>query len=234
MTPSRQLDQVSALGADRARVTTASPNSINVALTEMAARMTVPCDIIAVHRGQPGRSRAREFKSLRYGAFLLAYGAFEAYLDAAVGYRASTDRSIGVNPDKFRTAVDSVHGVPNVTGRWKARTRIAPDGSTGNRSPWAYLEKQRLRLYLADMTSLRHLLAHGGDPLRCANAAHTLNVVKGGVSIRLMQVEGFIQAVEDLASETAIAILGAAAEIPEWPVPPLTGASSAGLLPRPY
>jgi hypothetical protein len=49
-----------------------------------------------------------------------------------------------------------------------------------------------------------------------------------------MGVEGFIQAAQDLASETALALCGDAVRLPQWPAPPSTGASDAGRLPRPY
>jgi hypothetical protein len=86
-----------------------------------------------------------------------------------------------------------------------------------------------------DMKSLRDLLIHGSDPSRVTNKSDALwPLKKGGFSMRLMGVEGFIQAAQDIASCTALAIAGVDAEIPQWPTPPPSGVSEQGRLPDPY
>jgi hypothetical protein len=47
-------------------------------------------------------------------------------------------------------------------------------------------------------------------------------------------VEGTIQAIEDIASQTALAMIGHDAWIPEWPSPRRTEHSATARLPRPY
>lgn len=208
---------------------------VNKALAEMAVRMQLPCDIVAVHRTDaPRGGRERKYKSLRYGAFLLAYSPLEHYFDSLTGYRARTGRVLPVNADKIRMAIREAGGPPNVTKCWEARTRVAPSGHTGNRSPWELLVGRRLAAYLCDMKSLRDLLSHGNDPTLVSNKSGTLYPIAAGFSMRLMGVEGFIQAAQDIASQTAIAIAGRNARIPLWPLPPSTRASDAGRLPTPY
>lgn len=209
---------------------------VNDALAELADRLQIPCDIIAVHRADTSRGgRERKYTSLRYGAFLLAYAPFEAFLDQLTGYRATKGRVLGTSPDRVREAFRSSHGVANVTQGWKARTRVAPKPGTGGRSPWEQLEGDRLRDYLGDMKHLRDLLGHGKDPRLVANTAGTLWQLRDGrSSMRLMGVEGWIQAVQDLAVETAIAVAGSAVVVPAWPTHPSTGASDYSRLPAPY
>jgi hypothetical protein len=209
---------------------------VQSALTELATRLQIPCDIIAVHRDDvaPG-GREKKYASLRFGAFLLTYAPLEAFFENLTGYRERTNRVLGVNPDKIRTVLADTYGVLDITSQWAARTRVAPTGDTGGRSPWELLRGPRLTGYLADMKSLRDILGHGGDPTTVTNRAGTLHpLASGGHSIRLMGVEGFIQAAQDLASETAIALQGVDVPLPDWPAPPSTEASDAGRLPRPY
>jgi hypothetical protein len=215
-----------------------APATVADALAELSVRLQIPCDIVAVHReGGSEKARSGAYASLRYGAFLLAYAPLEAFFDSISGYRQQSNHPLPLNPDKIRDVVAKACGVPDVTKGWAARTRVAPpsDGSTGNRSPWELLSGQRLRHYLADMKSLRDILGHGGDPSTTTNRSGVLHPLQHGRhSLRLMGVEGFIQAAQDLASETAIALCGPAVPLPDWPAPPSTGASDAGRLPRPY
>ena len=71
------------------------------------------------------------------------------------------------------------------------------------------------------MKTLRDLLSHGSDPVSVTNDGRTLWTVRGGWSLRLMGVEGFIQFVEDLAEQALLE-----AGVPPETVPNLAGASA--------
>lgn len=210
---------------------------VNNALDELSKRLVIPCDIIAVHRedGLKVGGRERKWASLRYGAFLLSYAPLEGFLNEVTEYRAIKGRPLPVSVDRVRIALHERWGIPNATNKWGARTRVPPPPGSGRRSRWAVLTGHRLNLYLMDMKSLRDLLIHGSDPSRATNKSGALWPLKnGGFSMRLMGVEGFIQAAEDIASCTALAIAGVDAEIPQWPTPPPSGVSTQGRLPSPY
>lgn len=213
-------------------------SQINDALQVLAIRLVIPCDIITVHRDHAKVSRSKQFASLRYGTMLLTAAALDGFFSAASGWSSARNgQPLGFRQDRVREAFAEGTGVANVPRHWKVRTRVAParSGVLHNRSPWEYLSGPDLRDYLDDIHSVRNTLAHGGDPTAISNKARTFYPLKGGgISIRLMSAEGFIQAVEDIASQTAIAVLAGDAEIPEWPHPRSTGASDAGRLPRPY
>lgn len=176
--------------------------TLHAALTELAAQLQIPCDVIAVHRTEVGPGgREKKYASLRYGAFLLAYAPFEGFFENLTEYRKTKNRVLGLSPDKIRGAVAESYGVKNVTSSWAARTRTAPTAGTGGRSPWVLLKGRRLHDYLGDMKSLRDLLSHGRSPQDATNNAGTLHQLANGKhSIRLMGVEGFIQVVQDIAS----------------------------------
>jgi hypothetical protein len=208
----------------------------NGALQELARRLVIACDVIAVHRDDVGLAggRGRKWTSLRYGAFLLAYAPFEAFFDNLTDYRATKRRTLGIAPDKVRNACQKTLGIPNVTKSWRARTRVWPT-SPGSRSRWETLEGARLKDYLLDMKSLRDLLSHGADPKNVTNKAGTLWPIKGGrFSMRLMGVEGFIWAVEDIATCTGLAIAEDQLVVPKWPRPVQSGISATGRPPNPY
>jgi catechol 2,3-dioxygenase-like lactoylglutathione lyase family enzyme len=81
--------------------------------------------------------------------------------------------------------------------------------------------------YLSDMKRLRDLLSHRGDPFSVTNDGRTLWKVRGGWSLRLMGVEGFIQFAEDLAE--ALLEAGVPREkVPTWPEPQRSGISLTG------
>src|SRR5262245_25543192 len=63
------------------------------------------------------------------------------------------------------------------------------------------------------MKTLRDLLSHGRDPVTVTNDGHTLWTVRGGWSLRLMGVEGFIQFVEDLAEQALLEADAVAVEL---------------------
>lgn len=208
----------------------------NCALQELARKLVIACDVIAVHRDDVGSGggRARKWASLRYGAFLLAYAPFEAFFDELTNYRATKHRTLSIDPEKVRNACQQTLGIPNVTKSWHARTRVWP-ATPGARSRWETLEGERLRDYLLDMKSLRDLLSHGSDPQNVTNKARTLWPLKGGrFSMRLMGVEGFIWAVEDVATCTGLAIAGDQVVVPRWPRPVESGISATGRPPNPY
>jgi hypothetical protein len=210
---------------------------VHNALAELAQRLIIPCDIVAVHRqdGLKLGGRERKWASLRYGAFLLAYAPLEAFLNNVTEYRREKNRTLPVSANRFRDAVRERWDVQNVTSKWGARTRAAPEPGTGRRAKWVLLSGRRLDLYLEDMKCLRDLLGHGSEPTLVTNRSETLWPLIGGrFSMRLMGVEGFIQAVEDIASCTALAIAGTDTVLPDWPRPPESGVSAEGRLPAPY
>lgn len=208
----------------------------NGELQELARKLVIACDVIAVHRDDVGSGggRARKWASLRYGAFLLAYAPFEAFFDGLTDYRATKHRTLSIDPERVRNACQQSLGIPNVTKSWRARTRVWP-ASLGARSRWETLDGERLRNYLLDMKSLRDLLSHGSDPQNVTNGARTLWPLKGGrFSMRLMGVEGFIWAIEDIATCTGLAIAGKQVVVPKWPRPVESGISATGRPPNPY
>lgn len=209
--------------------------AVESALDELSVRLRIPADLLNVHRQQPGRSRSREFRSIRYGAFLLSYGPFERFFNRLIEAHGGASQGLPATMDKIRERLAVQTGVTNTTADWRARVRIAPaPTSPDKRAKWAYLDSQRLRDYLLDAKSLRNLLAHGADPTRASNRSATLPILaSGGVSVNLMWVEGFLQAVEDLASITAINLAGRSVRIPDWPAPDRSGVSKAEL-PSPY
>ncbi|MER7009564.1 hypothetical protein ABT297_41865 [Dactylosporangium sp. NPDC000555] len=213
----------------------ANDAAVQEALHELAGRLVIPVDLIEVHRRQPSLGRTREFQSIRYGAFLLAYASFERYFNHLVELHGGPSRGLPATMDKIREAIATHLAVINATGQWRARVRVAPTrDSRDRRAKWTYLESQRLRDYLRDAQQLRHRLAHGAEPTGTTNHSQTLfALAKGGVSANLMWVEGFVQAVQDLASITAITISGPGVELPGWPEPTRSGVSAA-MLPPPY
>jgi hypothetical protein len=195
---------------------------------ELALRLRIPCDIVDVHRLND--SRARIYSSLRYGAFLLAYAPFESFFTQLTQYAGrASGRALPLNLDKIQRELDLQWPDARFqTNLWEGRTRQQPT-RPGSRSEWAHLRGGRLKDYLSDMKRLRDLLSHGGDPVTVTNDGRTLWQVRGGWSLRLMGVEGFIQFVEDLA-EQAILEAGVPLErIPTWPELQRSGISLSGL-----
>jgi hypothetical protein len=211
---------------------------INGTLSDLAKSIAVPCDIITVHRDHSLSSRTQPFQSLRYGAFLLAVVSLDAFFTNASGFaEQSPGRSIGIRPDRVRESFDKNRGYPNINHHWKARARVASEriDVTYKRAPWYLFEGSELRDYLEDLNDARNVLAHGKDKSKFTNRSGALHPLKaGGASIRLMTVEGTIQAIEDIASQTALTMIGDDARIPEWPSPRPTKHSATARLPRPY
>lgn len=166
---------------------------------ELALRLRIPCDIVDVHRIND--SRARIYASLRYGALPLSCAPLESFFTQLTRYtERANGRALPLNLDKIQRELDLQW--PNErfqTNLWEGRTRQQPT-RPGSRSEWAHLKGGRLNDYLSDMKRLRNLLSHGGDPVSVTNGSRTLWKVRGGWSLRLMGVEGFIQLAEDLAS----------------------------------
>jgi hypothetical protein len=208
----------------------------NEALQELARKLVIACDVIAVHRDVGGRlgGRERKWASLRYGAFLLAYAPFEAFFDELTDYRATKNRNLGTSRDRIRGACQKRLGISDATSLWKARMRVPPLGAF-TRTRWETLEGERLTAYLSDMMSLRNLLSHGADPTDVTNESKTLwPLANGKFSMRLTSVEGFIWAVEDIATCTGLAIAGKEVVVPDWPRPLESGISSRGRPGNPY
>lgn len=211
---------------------------VNLALSRLADSLQIPCDIITVHREHWRESRSRPFESLRYGALLLALAGLDAYFTAASGFcDAAPGRALGINPNRVREAFAKHADHPNIHRHWRARVRVASEftGATYRRAPWVVLSGQGLTAYLEDLADARNVLAHGGDKSAFTNRSGALHPLRGGgYSFRLMTVEGAIQAIEDIASETALALTEGRAAIPDWPVPKPTQHSLSGRLPVPY
>lgn len=79
------------------------------------------------------------------------------------------------------------------------------------------------------MKRLRDLLSHGGDSVSVTNDDRTLWKVRGGWSLRLVGVEGFIQFVEDLAEQALLEAGVPLEKAPTWPEPQRSGISLSGL-----
>lgn len=187
--------------------------------------------MIKIHRQDESQGRSKEYQSLRYGAFILTYGPFENFFENITGYRKKKNRTLPIEPDRIRDAIHREYGVSNVTASWSARTRTG-GGPTWSRDPWILLTGSQLNIYLRDLASLRNLLSHGSNPKKMSNKSKLFPITKNGPSIHITAVEGFIQATQDIASETAISISGEFTNIPSWPEPPRTTARK--LIPAPY
>lgn len=180
----------------------------------LAKRLEMPVGIINVHRNI--KSNTKEAQQLRFGAFLLIYGALEGYFQA-ICKQPNNTRVTPLVPDKINTKIKNIWNFDTFTRDWSVRTRSAVEGG-GNRSRWILLENREIHAYLADMKSLRDLLAHGDDPRKSTNVSGMLWGLKGGGhSLRMMGVEGFIQAAEDLATQTVFTFGGGPSQLPSWP-----------------
>ena len=195
---------------------------------ELALRLRIPCDIVDVHRLND--SQARIYSSLRYGAFLLAYAPLESFFTQLTRYAERTNgRALPLNRDKIQRELDLQW--PNAvfqSNLWEGRTRQQPT-RPGSMSEWILLKGGRLKNYLSDMKRLRDLLGHGGDPFKVTNDSRTLWEVRGGWSLRLMGVEGFIQFAEDLAEQALLEAGVPVENVPDWPEPQRSGISQSGL-----
>ena len=194
---------------------------------ELAVRLRIPCDIVDVHRVND--SRAKIYSSLRYGAFLLAYAPLEGFFTQLTRYAdRANGRALPLNLDKIqRELAVQWPDTSFRTNLWEGRTRQQPTGP-GSRSEWAHLKGRRLKDYLSDMKTLRDLLSHGSDPVTVTNDGHTLWTVRGGWSLRLMGVEGFVQFVEDLAEQALLEAGVPPDTVPTWPEPQRSGISLTG------
>lgn len=199
----------------------------------LAQRWEIPSRMISLHRELQGavtpsgeRLSGKRQHTLRWGAFLLIYAPMESFFNEILGYRAEKRRTLPLHPDKVRDAAKQKHGVDLFTNSWSVRTRITLDGA-GNRSRWyLYSGSGDVRDYLADMKSLRDVLSHGGDPYSASNDSGALWPVKKGASMRLMGVEGFLQACCDLVGQTVLSYGGELSDLPPWPEPDRSGLSA--------
>lgn len=203
-----------------------------------AARLEIPTKLITLHRDlqdakMPDGSSIQRAKqhSLRWGIFLLVYGQAEGFFNEILGFRYEC-RTLPLNPDKIARQAAERHSVKLFAQDWGVRTRTLR-GLRGGRSDWeTYIGTERVRIYLADMKSLRDLLAHGDDPNMATNNSGALWVLKEKrdpragddhsnrkVSMRLMGVEGFVQATTDLIAQTILAYGGTLEDVPDWPEP---------------
>lgn len=195
--------------------------------TELALRLRIPCDIVDVHRLSDSRSRI--YQSLRFGAFLLAYAPLEGFFTQLTRYAERASRALPLNLDKIQRELGLQWSDAKFrTNLWEGRTRQQPTRA-GQRSEWAILKERRLKDYLSDMKRLRDLFSHGGDPFGVTNDSSTLWKVRGGWSLRLMGVEGFIQFAEDLAEQALLEAGVPQDRVPTWPEPQRSGISLTAL-----
>ncbi|MFE7195695.1 hypothetical protein [Microbacterium oxydans] len=192
----------------------------------LSQQLRIPCEMISLHRDlstatlpDGGSLRGRRQHTLRWGAFLLIYGALEGYYESLLGYRAIKNRTLSLDPTRVQQFANETHGVTLFNNSWACRTRVRPASGT-NHSEWHTFSGVRaINTYLGDLKSLRDLLSHGGDPYAARNLSGALWTIKRGESMRIMGVEGFLQAACDLADHTAIAFGVGLAELPDWPRP---------------
>lgn len=196
----------------------------------LSLRLQIPVRLVSAHRElRAGKNQ----HALRWGAFLLAYASLEGFYTRILSEGSNTNRALPLNVDKIAQAAEKQDSVHLFRSDWGARTRTQIAGE-GNRSRWhALIGTAALRTYLSDMKSLRDILSHGGDPYGSSNNSGMLWPVKGGFSMRLMGVEGFIQSCCDLAGQTIVAYGGTVADLPPWPEPTRSGLSSERLPPLP-
>lgn len=209
--------------------------AVEAALEELAHRLVIPADLISVHRAPGAASQKQEYRSIRYGAFLLAYGPLERFFNRLVERHGGPSRGLPLTTDKVRQTFHERLGTQNLTGSWRARARVAPGPwAPDRRWRWTYIDGTQLRDYLRDACQMRHLLAHGADPKDTPNDSRTLYVLKNGsVSVTLMWVEGFLQVAQDLAAQTAMELAGDDVQLPSWHQPVRSGVS-ASLPPAPH
>ncbi|BDZ48258.1 hypothetical protein GCM10025867_04990 [Frondihabitans sucicola] len=195
--------------------------AVLAAASRASASLTIPVRMIDLHREV---APSRRQQALRWGAFLLIYGPLERFYNEVLESKEST-RTLPLNPDKLRDRALELHQVHLFNSKWSLRTRV-PSPQGWGRSRWVLYESTtQIRRYLGDMKSLRDHLSHGGDPCSATNTSGSLWKVKDGWSMRLMGVEGFLQAACDLMEQTIIAF-GGSRQMIEWPVPVRSGLSA--------
>lgn len=186
-----------------------------------AASLEIPTRMIDLHREV---NRSVRQQALRWGAFLLVYAPVEAFFNEVLASEEN-NRVIPLNPDKLRERALKLHQVDLFQSDWSLRTRV-PSFHGQGRSRWTlYDTPTKLRQYLADMKSLRDLLSHGGNPYSATNSSSSLWRVNDGWSMRLMGVEGFLQAAYDLMDHTVMAYGGVRGMV-DWPEPVRSGLSA--------
>jgi hypothetical protein len=209
-------------------------NRVVSAANALSAGLENPVLLVTLHRdledlrGKDGRRLNRSHKqfALRWAVFSMTYAAMEAFFNDVVRGHSPETRHLPLSPDKLRGEA-SKHGVKLFTNEWGVRTRTLGN-TAGNRSRWKlYVGTEELRVYLADMKSLRDRLSHGADPFSATNVSGALwPLAHGRNSMRLMGAEGFIQACIDLASQTVLAYGGIEDQFPIWPEPQRSGLSA--------
>lgn len=159
----------------------------------------------------------------------MTYASIEAFFNDLLRDSVSSSRTFPLSPDKLRAAGEKL-SVKLFTDKWGVRTR-ATGPQAGNRPRWTtFTGTEGLRRYLGDMKELRDILNHGGDPYSVSNRSGALWSLAGGrSSMRIMGVEGFVQACTDLAAQTILAYGGRQGDVPTWPEPQRTGLSAEKL-----
>lgn len=186
-----------------------------------AMSLKIPSQMIDLHREV---ERSARQQALRWGAFLLIYAPIEGFFNEILTSEES-NRVVPLNSDKLRDRALKLHQVHLFQSSWSLRTR-GPSVRAGGRSKWILYETTaEVRHYLADMKSLRDLLSHGGNPYNATNLSSSLWRVHDGWSMRIMGVEGFLQAACDLMDQTIVAYGGGFGQI-SWPTPIRSGLSA--------
>lgn len=189
-----------------------------------ADQLKIPAGIIGLH-GDLKNAALPDGKiltgprqhSLRWGAFLLTFASLEGFFNEFL--RGSSTRPLPVNLDKIARASENEHGVRLFANDWSMRTLVPPREKDSDQfAEWRiYRGVKELRDYLDDMKSLRDRLSHGDDPFGSSNKSEALWTVTRGNSLRMLGVEGFLQATCDLVENTIQAFGGSPKDFPAWP-----------------
>lgn len=192
---------------------------------ETRERLMIPADMISLHSDlrnailPEGKTlQGRRQHTLRWGAFLLVYAPVEGFFKEILEVPAG-QRGVPLNSDKIREKAMKDHGVRLFTKDWGVRTLVPTKTiDDSNFCEWrVYRGVEEVRTYLADMKSLRDLLSHGADPFTAKNDSGALWSINRGPSLRMLGVNGFLQAGCDLVDQTITAFGGTSEQFPAWP-----------------
>lgn len=191
---------------------------------ESCERFQIPAGIIGLHNDlrkaklpDGNTLQGKRQHQLRWGAFLLTYACIEGFFNGVLD--GPSNRIIPINPDKINKTAKDNHGIDLFTNDWWVRTLVQPKPQSGGQfGEWrVYKGTHELRNYLSDMKSLRDTLSHGGDPTTSTNKSRALWSTTTRNSLRMLGVEGFMQASFDLIEHTILAYGGSCNAFPSWP-----------------
>ncbi|MDJ0314553.1 hypothetical protein [Arthrobacter sp. H35-D1] len=187
-------------------------------------RLKIPSDMISLHsdlryaKRPDGKTlQGKGQHTLRWGAFLLTYAALEGFFNEIC--KSPNTRILPLNADKIRDAIKRDYELTLFTREWGVRTLIpSKSQDDGLFCEWRVYRGGDVRMYLNDMKWLRDRLTHGGDPFSTKNDSGALWATNKGPSLRMMGVDGFLQASCDLVDQTIVAFGGTSEDLPDWPV----------------